>query len=154
MLAVKDKQYKILEQQFKNLNDKHDNLLNKIYLLEKQNEDLHRKLAINDNHVHLENIFSKLSSLILATKADEDLNLDFKERRIIKELFGGKNTYLSDNFGQSQQDEINMTFYDHKLANNETDNEFTDDEAILNNLAESFIKHANTNSHIHRSKSG
>ena len=89
LLALKDKQYKSLDSQFKNLNEKHNILQNKFYLLEKDSEEMKRKLAINDNHEKLENIFSKLSSLILATKTDEDLNLEYKERYLIKELFGG-----------------------------------------------------------------
>ena len=42
----------------------------------------------------------------------------------------------------------------NKIWNINIENEFTDDEAILNNLAESFMNQTNSNSWNHRSKSG
>lgn len=67
----------------------------KYLLVEKENRELSRRLAINDNHEQLEDIFSKLSSLILASKADENLDLSYKEQSLIKNLFGSKTIYLT-----------------------------------------------------------
>ena len=83
-------EYKELEEKYKNLQEKYKEMESRYLLVEKENREFSRRLAINDNHEQLEDIFSKLSSLILASKSDENMDLSYKEQSLIKDLFGSK----------------------------------------------------------------
>jgi len=50
---------------------------------------LRRKVEINNKHEEIENIFSKLSSLILANKANDQNCLKYKEKQLLNDLFQG-----------------------------------------------------------------
>jgi len=76
------------------LTDQNKDLMTRIAELEDQNEIFQRKLQINDKHVEIEHVFSKLSSLLMANRMDENLDLKFNERRMIKDLFGGMLTFF------------------------------------------------------------
>ena len=69
---------------------RNEKLLQRFVELEDSYKEMERKVKINDNYETIQNIFSKLSSLILSNKMDENLSLKHNERQLIQSLFGGK----------------------------------------------------------------
>lgn len=95
LLAQKDKKYKELHHKYTSLCERNDKLLQRFVELETEHKEMGRKLAINDNHEQLEVVFSKLSSMILSNRGDIGLHLKYKEREMIKDLFGSESNFYS-----------------------------------------------------------
>lgn len=90
IISQKDKKYTDLHHKYTSLVQRNNKLLQRFVDLETENKEMSRKLAINDNHEQLEVIFGKLSALILSNRKDADIDLNYKEREMVKDLFGSK----------------------------------------------------------------
>jgi hypothetical protein len=88
--SSKDRKYKELEKKNKYLLEKNEKLQKELKTLKRDSIEMGRKLEINNKHEEIETIFSKLGSLMLANKMEDNLNLRQHERKLIKELFGSK----------------------------------------------------------------
>lgn len=138
LITLKSFEITGIEQKYKSLQQKYKDLRSKYTAAEKENKELKRRLAINDNHEQLEDIFSKLSSLILTTKADNNLNLTYKEQSLIKELFGSKADYKLD---LDQSNGVSRNLYSNQqfLRNIDTVTDSADEDALYS-LADTFLK--------------
>lgn len=100
IISEQNKKYRELSKKYTFLCKQNEELLQKYLELEEENHEQKRKLEINTKHVQLENVFTKLGALLLSSKVDDNLNLKFTERQMIKDLFGGK--LKVDNFYRNQ----------------------------------------------------
>mmetsp|Transcript_17907 Transcript_17907/g.15813 ORF Transcript_17907/g.15813 Transcript_17907/m.15813 type:complete len:159 (+) Transcript_17907:810-1286(+) len=119
VIGEKEKRYNLLSQKYKILEIQNNDVLIKFDSLKKEVDELKRKLKINTKYEEIENIFTKLSSLILANKMD-DSSLKFKERQLINNLFGGFKNPLKDignihtsdqKIHQEVQDDLGLGLY-------------------------------------------
>ena len=72
IIEEKENKYTELLKKYKFMKSQHETLLHKYEKVKKEAEDLGRKVEINNKHEEIEKIFSKLSSLILANKTNQE----------------------------------------------------------------------------------
>lgn len=158
VISEKDRKYKELKRKQVFLIEQNEKLQNELSTLKKDNLNMSRKLEINNKHEEIEVIFTKLGSLMLANKIEDNLSLRPHERQLIQELFGGNKSNANKILDKTcNKVTENMNFVKHPRTRNEDVSiidVFGEEEMDLDSYAQSFINSNAFSGYKSRAKKG